>query len=52
MKMTKEHYNHIKSTIEEKLKSLGYTMSDAVKLCNDSGYTDITLDGTFLMGLD
>lgn len=50
MKMTKDHYNHIKSTIEEKLKSLGYTLSDAVKLCNESGYTDITTGWYLLNG--
>ena len=52
MKMTKEHYNHIKSTIESKLKSLGYTLSDAIKLCRDSGYNDITTGWYLLNGSD
>ena len=50
MKMTKEHYNHIKQVIEEKLKSLGYTLSDAVKLYRESGYTDITTGWYLLNG--
>ena len=50
MKMTKEHYNHIEQVIKEKLKSFGYTLSDAVKLCNESGYTDITTGWYLLNG--
>ncbi len=50
MKMKKEHYEHIKVTIENKLKSLGHTLNDAVKLCRDSGYTDITTGWYLLNG--
>ena len=52
MKMKKEHYKHIKDTIENKLKSLGYTLNDAVKLCRDSGHTDITTGWYLLKGSD
>lgn len=50
MKMTKEHYNKIAQAIEEKLKTLGYTLSDAVKLCKESGYNDITTGWYLLNG--
>jgi len=52
MKMTKEHYNHIKSTIENKLNSLGFTLSDAIELCRNSGYNDITTGWYLLNGSD
>ena len=50
MKMTKEHYKYIKQAIEEKLKTLGYTLSDAVKLCKESDYNDITTGWYLLNG--
>ena len=50
MKMKKEHYEYIKVTIENKLKSLGHTLNDAVKLCRDRGYTDITTGWYLLNG--
>lgn len=50
MKMTKEHYNYIKQAIEEKLKTLGYTLSDAVKLCKESDYNDIAIGWYLLRG--
>lgn len=48
--MTKEHYNYIKHAIEDKLKTLGYTLSDAIKLCRDSGYNDIATGWYLLNG--
>lgn len=50
MKMTKDHYIYIKSAIESKLKSLGYTLNDAVKLCREKGLNDIAIGWYLLNG--
>jgi len=50
MKIKPEHYKHIKSTIENKLATLGFTLNEAVNLAQEKGLNDIAFGWYLLNG--
>ena len=52
MKMKPEHYKHIKSSIENKLATLGFTLNEAIELSREKGLNDISIGWYLLNGSD
>ena len=50
--MKPEHYKHIKSSIENKLATLGFTLNEAIELSREKGLNDISIGWYLLNGSD